>query len=755
MKWTKRRPRSWTVMILLSILLLTIGSISSYRLLLVHDLSLASHDTMENVIKQQQFTFASKLTEQENALMVYADLFASADTDDETILKNLVIMSENTGFNMVSYTRPNGDTLENTGVRLNVADRDYFKRALQGETVISNPVASKVTQREIVTMATPVKRNGEIDGVLVGIYDTNELSALLMPAFDGKGYTLVTTSDGTIILRTTTLNPPDRNKNIFAAFETVKFDKGYSIDTLRQSMQNHTGGSLLYELNGEKHNMHYMPLGINDWYIYSAAPREVITAQTTNIMQKTTLLASMLSLLFLVVLFFFLVEQKKHVSELSDIAFRDTLTGKANRKKFKLKASELITAQKHLYAFVVIDIDKFKVLNDTLGYEQGNQTLLCIAEAVEKSIGSDEFFGRCDSDEYYLLLKYIDDASLEMRVKSIIAESKELFRAHVNRNYNLVMCAGVYVICDTTENVNMFADRAKHAQQQIKGSPSSGVAFYNEEIRNTLLREKHIENMMHAALANSDFALYLQPKYHLQSEVICGAEALVRWPTADGGMMYPDEFIPVFEKSGFVIDLDFYMLENACKNIRGWIDAGLVPVPVSVNFSRLHLRKDDFVEELERIVRRYDISPNLIEIELTESTVVDNENVLIDVLARLHKYGFSLSIDDFGSGYSSLGLLKNLPVDIIKLDRTFFAQYRDLARAKTVISSMISMAKNLGIHTVAEGVETRENIELLTDLGCDVVQGYYYARPMPCETFSPLLANSICEEVVPNTAVRF
>ncbi|MEG2924544.1 MAG: EAL domain-containing protein, partial [Oscillospiraceae bacterium] len=203
-----------------------------------------------------------------------------------------------------------------------------------------------------------------------------------------------------------------------------------------------------------------------------------------------------------------------------------------------------------------------------------------------------------------------------------------------------------------------------------------------------------------------------------------------------------------------VIKLDFYMLEAACRCIRNWIDTGLSPIPISVNFSRLHLQDEHFVEKLSEIVNKYAISPSLIEVELTESTVLNNEGVLIDVISQLHSYGFSLSIDDFGSGYSSLGLLKNLAVDIIKLDRTFFAQYSDLRRAKIVIHSMISMAKQLGIYTVAEGVETKENIALLDELGCDIVQGYYYARPMPSDKLQPFLSKDCNVAEAPRTSLK-
>ncbi|MEG0306009.1 MAG: EAL domain-containing protein, partial [Oscillospiraceae bacterium] len=682
----KAKPSAIIILIILFASIVT--SIVSYRHLLENDLSSASCNTLSNVLEQQQYSMNTKLLDQSEAIATYASLLSNTGGDANSIFENIKIMANNSSFDFVSYADKSGNAIENTGAGLNISDRDYFKRAIKGEFVISDPVVSKTTHKDIITFSAPVRTGSEITGVLVGVYDAANLSSLLMPTFSGKGFTFVTSSDGVVILKTQTNNSLSLYTNLFNTLKDMKVYEHDNIGNIETNVKFGKSGHISFMLNGEKHLMHYMPVGINNWYIFSEVSQDIISAQSTSIMKRTTILAGALTLMYLVVLIYILFDQKRHVSELSNIAFKDTLTGKANRKKFRIVADELIKANKHKYAFVILDIDKFKVLNDTLGYENGNQTLLCIANAIESNVYNEEFFGRGDSDEYYMLLKCSDNKSLEIRVKHIISECKAQFSANVSEFYNLIICAGIYVITDASESINTYSDRAKHAQQLIKGSQISTVAFYSEEIREHLLREKQIENAMFSALDNEDFILYLQPKYTLNGEKICGAEALVRWRNSDDTMMYPDEFIPVFEKNGFVIKLDFYMLEAACKCIRHWIDTGLSPIPISVNFSRLHLQDEHFVEKLSEIVNKYAISPSLIEVELTESTVLNNEGVLIDVISQLHSYGFSLSIDDFGSGYSSLGLLKNLAVDIIKLDRTFFAQYSDLRRAKIVIHSM-------------------------------------------------------------------
>lgn len=718
------------IIAILSLISIAIG-LFIYRSDLEADLQAANCDTLENVMEQQKFTFASKIEDQKDSIKIYADFFEYASAiSEEGLLEKLNVIIENSTFDLITYALPNGDALENTGTRFNVADRDYFSRALAGEMVISGPLTSKVTNTDIVTFATPVFRDGKPAAVLIGVYDAQDLSDLLMPSFSKKGYTYVTTSDGQVIFKTQTTSKLALNSNLFDSMNDAEIYEFDDSAVIRARAAIGDAGHSHYMHDGESRLMHYAPLGINDWYIFSVAPETSINPQSMDIMYNSTLFMFVITILAIAVLLYIFISQRRHVQELSQLAFVDTLTGVANKKKFKLVAAELLADSHDRYAFAILDIDKFKVLNDTLGYNSGDLLLINICRVLQQHLKEKEFFCRCDSDEYYLLLLYTDDKTLRDRILLIMAQIGDEFKDQLDNSYSLVLCAGVYVIANFKESINSIRDKASHAHRLIKGKDESGISFYNEEIRNRILEEKEIENKMHGALQNGEFLLYLQPKYYLESEKIYGAEALVRWDGNSRTLAYPSDFIPIFEKNGFVTKLDMYMLEKACQTIRGWLDSNVVPIPISINFSRLHLKNPRFVDDIADIVDKYRIPPRYIEIELTESTMLHNEEVLIAMLSHLHEHGFTLSMDDFGSGYSSLGLLKNLPVDVIKLDRTFFVNYSELKRAVTVVGSIISMARDLGIKTVAEGVETIEQIEFLRELGCDIVQGYYYAKPM-------------------------
>lgn len=255
-------------------------------------------------------------------------------------------------------------------------------------------------------------------------------------------------------------------------------------------------------------------------------------------------------------------------------------------------------------------------------------------------------------------------------------------------------------------------------------------------IGNDLEELKRIEDIMQVSLIKEEFKVYLQPKFDLKTGIISGAEALVRWEHPKLGLINPDKFIPAFEKNGLIINLDKYVFEEVCLNIRRWIDLGYKVVPISVNVSRLHFLKRDFVSEYNKIKKKYNIPDNIIEIEITESAVfsLGTEKDIFQVMNDFREVGFEISMDDFGSGYSSLGLLKEMPIDTLKLDKIFVKDIEDYS-SQIIVNNIVNMAKNLELNVVCEGVETNMQVDFLRDIGCDMAQGYVFAKPEPIENF--------------------
>ena len=240
---------------------------------------------------------------------------------------------------------------------------------------------------------------------------------------------------------------------------------------------------------------------------------------------------------------------------------------------------------------------------------------------------------------------------------------------------------------------------------------------------------------MEEALKQKEFQVYLQPKYSPKEEVLSGAEALVRWISPEEGFVPPNRFIPIFEKNGFILKLDDYMISEVARQQAQWISEGKNVVPISVNVSRAHFTKVDLAEHICRLVDQYNVPHEVIELELTESAFFEDKEVLLGTVRKLREYGFTVSMDDFGAGYSSLNSLKEIPLDVIKLDAEFFRGNDEAGKGKIIVNETIDLAKKLNMRTVAEGIETKEQVDFLAELGCDLIQGYYFAKPMPLKEF--------------------
>lgn len=306
--------------------------------------------------------------------------------------------------------------------------------------------------------------------------------------------------------------------------------------------------------------------------------------------------------------------------------------------------------------------------------------------------------------------------------------------------FDVVPAIGIYVIRERDLSVDAMYDRANLAAKQCKGNYIENYAFYVDEMREDIVREQQIVNHMRHALDEEEFVLYLQPKYSLQDNRICGAEVLVRWAKPEGGMISPGEFIPIFERNGFITKLDYYVWEKTCKLLAGWIAEGKKPSPVSVNISRVSLYNPRLVEAICGLTDRYHIPRELLELELTESAYTTNPKAIKETMERLQKEGFSILMDDFGSGYSSLNVLKDIAVDVLKIDMKFLSDTDQEGRSQNILASVVRMAKWLNLPVIAEGVERREQVDFLHSVGCEYVQGFYFARPMPVSDYEKLVS---------------
>ncbi|WP_080800522.1 putative bifunctional diguanylate cyclase/phosphodiesterase [Arabiibacter massiliensis] len=430
-------------------------------------------------------------------------------------------------------------------------------------------------------------------------------------------------------------------------------------------------------------------------------------------------------------------------SELERVAFVDPVTGGFNQTRFDLAARKVIdAAPAGHYAFVSLDLKKFKLLNEINGTECGDRVLRYVHDCLSARLEEGECVARIAADAFSLLVRADEPETLLARIDDMVQDANS-FNRGVERPYYLSFTVGVYLVEDKGLSLTIVRDRANVARNSAKEAGDTRhytCAFYSDVDRQNLLREQDVENRMRTALERGEFVAYLQPKQRLSDGAIAGAEALVRWIDPERGLVPPDEFVPFFERNGFIVEVDLCMFEQACALLAAWIDEGRQPVPISVNLSRVHLRETDFLAPYERIRERYGVPTELLEFELTETLVFEDPETFAGVIDAMHAHGYRCSLDDFGSGYSSLNVLKDLDVDTLKLDRAFFSQ-EGVAdkRGWDVVESVVDLAKKLELETVAEGVEDAVQAQRLADMRCDLLQGYVFSRPVPVDEFERLL----------------
>jgi diguanylate cyclase (GGDEF)-like protein len=412
----------------------------------------------------------------------------------------------------------------------------------------------------------------------------------------------------------------------------------------------------------------------------------------------------------------------------------DRLTGLYSKTFFCQRTKELLGRYpEQEFDIICSDVENFKLINDVLGNKAGDDLLREIADCCRAYAGANGICGRLNSDRFVCLVErgrtYSDEVFLHL--------SKKIGLLSNNKSVDIKW--GIYAIEERDLPVEQMCDRAMLAVQSIKGKYGCYYAIYNNSLRDRLLRQQAIIDSMESALKDGQFQVYFQPKYRIRDDQLAGAEALVRWTHPKWGMLSPAEFIPLFEKNGFITRLDQFVWEEVCRKLKAWEKRGYAHFPVSVNVSRADIYSVDIADLLISIVQKYDLAPERLHLEITESAYTENSIQLIEVVNRLRELGFIIEMDDFGSGYSSLNMLNQMPIDVLKLDMKFIQSETAKPLEHGILQFVIDLARRMHLSVVAEGVETREQLDRLLEVDCDYVQGYYFARPMSAEEFEKFL----------------
>ena len=684
-----------------------------------------------------------------NTVKNFAACASNYKTTDENLVIKMIKDLENSCSTIDAFiiADENGDVITSKNISKNISAREYYKRAMNGEVYISKAIYSEPDEKMVNAIAAPIYGDYKrIVGMVAGICDTRSYNNLIDMSFGGKendsnGYVL--NSDGEVIMS---------GENALGDYVPMG-DLFFSSDILagvEESVRNSVkdnfakvGGSGIVKsvCKGEKYVAYYSGMsGFDNLHYLLIFKENVVAAEQNHYTMMNILMYAFFVLILIIVITAYIVIVRvsfrrliKANEEVSRIAYTDSITGYSTWDKFVLDAKSLLRHEYRRYALVSFDIDKFKAINDMYGHEEGNRVLKLIADTVNRNLQDGETFSRINSDNYYILMLYSSDSDTARRIGSLIQAIEYEITEFVP-----VLSFGIYRITDKSVSIRRMGDLADIAKRTVKYGDASAYTFYSESMLEKMREEKRIENEMQTALDMHEFCVFYQPKVSLDGKVnLTGAEALVRW-IKDGTVISPGKFIPLFEKNRFIVKLDYYIMDQVCQKIKQW-ESYYPHLLISVNMSRAHLRDPQFVEKLNDICLSHGVSTSSIEIEITESAAYGSLDVLTAVFKQLRDYGFHISIDDFGSGYSSLNMLKDLPADVLKIDRAFLAESNSNKRANDILGYVIRMAGSLGMHTICEGIETDEQAKLLGGLGCEMAQGFYFAKPMPSDSFEEIL----------------
>lgn len=505
-------------------------------------------------------------------------------------------------------------------------------------------------------------------------------------------------------------NNLERNGNAEFQMQLKKMQKQW--DIIKAEITNvRNGGSkdALFELS-------------EDYFEMTNKAVSIVEKDSTNKVQNVM---STLFVYLLISLGFMYLWNRLSRKAVHDATYIDSLTSVHNLAGFEIHFEEILKkANNNLYVLIEMDINNFKYFNDVYGYDMGNTILKTIAAYLKSITRDNETCGRIGSNSFLLLVQkdhplfhhFRDKVNHEVSSKLQLGE-----RIH--------FATGAYFV-NQEEGITENMDKANIALKASKSQGGDHVVWYDEKLTQLIQKQNALINQMHASLEKEEFKLYLQPKFNIHNLKIISAEALVRWIQGDTIIM-PQQFIPLFEKNGYIVDLDFYMLKQTCIFINECCERDKnYNVPISVNFSRVTLLHNTFLENFISIVEEYNVKPHLLELEITESAFNDIGENAMHILNLLKEKNFSLSMDDFGAGYSSLSLLISIPINTLKLDKSFLKEGSHNPKTKKILSSLVEMAHKLGLQAICEGVETSDDVSLLNSIHCDFGQGYYFSRPI-------------------------
>ena len=700
----------------------------------------AEYDDIINRSEISSKYFSDNFARRGTLVSAEAQVLAQDESiDKESICNCLKVLEETGEFSYAYYVSNRGIKYRPNGSLNSIILTSYTDTIDSNKPVTIYKNFSPERANDEVCFASAVSKNGLIQGYVIAVANAGTMlesnsanTSLIMERY-------ITDSRGDVVTYAKNDKVYDgTGRNIFDLLTRDSIDD-YAAELVREEVLNEINPSSITARDfsfdkREGHALYRQLSGTSGWSIYYIIYDDDIRAAIRPTLIESFVIVVMIILIMALMAVFVIRyiedEQKKEF----ELAYVDDLTRAPNENAFKEKAAELLAENPDVpYILTCFDVMNFRYINEGYGHQKADILLRDIAVALRESYTYQETFGRLSADRFVGLC--VDDDRGEER-KRFIDERLSKVTGETGMKYPIKFKTGIYYIRDKKEPISEMIDKANLARKSVTVDNRDLEAEYREQLMEETRKQERVESRMHEALDRGEFHPYLQPKWNMATDQISGAEALIRWLDAEGGIVPPDEFIPVFERNGFIEHIDFYMLEEICKYIRRMIDEGREVYPVSINQSRYLLYDPNYIMKVQEIMLKYRVPKGLIELEITETVFFNDKERMLEVMRNLKEFNMNLSIDDFGSGYSSLNLLRDIPFDVLKIDRGFLDESAQSESGKWILRKIVEMAEGLNLKVICEGVETHEQVEMLLDIGCVYAQGYLYSRPIPIEEFT-------------------
>lgn len=667
----------------------------------------------------------------------------SSTGDEIAEIRDMQSFVEVYNFRRMGFVDLNGIAKTTDGFEKDLSFREFYQVGLKGESFITESLQDTVgdyTEDMINILSVPVYDNkGEIKGVLFATYLTEKFHEVIFSdSFQGEGYTYIVAGDGDVISSYGDGMQKEYDNIFIYTGDAAQYD-----DAIQEKVENDMREKLSrvgigVNEDNDKYFYCYKPLEIEsadmNWYIFSIEPKSVLDERMHPIMRDIQFLTVILICILVMANIIFLYYNVRRRQELFRLAYKDSITGGDNFSNFKEKAKKYENTEGYVIA---LDISEFKLVNNVCGNARGDEVLKAIWDVILANCNDNEQAARVNADRFVIFWIERSKKTVTYRIEKLINEIEGISeQLSVPRLYPVIGIRAVEKLDDADKRYG----EALRAKALVKNRRDRHYAFYDEIDYDTIVENKNLENGFEKALADKKFEVWYQPKFNSHTGKIVGSEALIRWRADDGSLISPGRFIPLFEKNGNIIRLDEYVFREVCRQQKEWQKEGIQILPVSVNISRFSLYYSNVVEKYERIINYYDVDHKYVQIEITESAIIEN-TVIVELIQKFHDAGFDILLDDFGSGYSSLASLNQMPFDTIKLDKSL-VDYVGNENGEKLLKFIVQLVQSLGMKITAEGVEYKEQLDFLENLNCDDIQGFYFSKPLMLADFSAKLTEN-------------